>query len=1429
MKKLISAVLAFIVLFVYFSPVISAATASSSQHTTQTELDLTSFSKTAGFDFNFQPATNLWKNIVGSEQPVQLPATYTLKSNVKIVGDTFDANIKSAGQILVGSAVDNQPAMETVADGAYINKEILQAVVGKQEVIQPGTVFLNEETGTAFKVVVPMDAGEVTAPFKDNYAVTQPQINEVVSDFQIPPCQVTLNKANINSFVKLANSASSIETFIVQPGQTQVMSTGDQYASFKYLKNALIQFKFPEGTELKGSIGNGQEVTVKIKGGLALGDLGLVAEYSGFDGYEFALLAAEESYLSVDVGININQEIYIPILGIDVPFGVGRVGGGLYLVVGMNGKVTIQIRAREYMSCKMGLRGNTFCYIPTSCRPIMNLSQPKLDGDVDVDGQINGYIKAGAMVTLEIFGWDLVGAGVFIGAGVNISSSNSLLDIELYGLIQIYVTFAGDTYNLVYAKPTIMRKTQKDMGGYRATIEEACAYQDLVVGFLQTSQNEGADIKLTPAALTDFQIVVTSFSGGAVTTYPAADAYYQSDSFGRFLVQGFADLRVGDDVAIQVIAAGKTYGPCLPVKATYPFKTIEVTAADPFNDWIQGQVDPARVRNWNKQPGEDDYKILLFQGDVGIQIQKMKNMHRETVYTVHVKTDVNGQFRAENGNLKDGDPVLDVQSWNLFTANIDSDNALASTESYIAPKTIFTTRTVLETVPGSAKRYIENGRTIDQVTVNERVFIINMGGSKQLTDVTDSVICDIYGFSSQDIVNKWKGVDLGAKNRTIQLMSDPPVNTTSGETYGTSYFDLTFVKEWVWQNHKNPTIITSANHYECTTDGGAFPVTAIGVPPFIFGIKNAPVGVSIKSDSGVMSIANTAAPGIYPFTVMVSCDIKAHMPSDPPEYTEDLYPPVEQAFTLTVTQLEQIPTPTPSPSPTPTLSPTPSPTTKPSPSASPTPTLIPTPMPAAPVITSLDKGYLTPEGGTWQVTATGAAPITFSLPEDSPDYPLPERITIDPQTGVMTVGSDRPLGEYDFYINAHNSVGDASQLFHLLIVRTLPSATNNVIIGGSSPYLRSQNPYQLLGTSAPSDADIRFLSVSKSKATNTATNPPSNLVVQNIPISLPSRFLLRNDDPEDLYDSDMFIINGADYVKWDISFSLSTGEGTASFIIRDKTPMNDHHLKYVEPNIEQEINDMRQKQLDDFKNGHFGPDFETGLDDFLGDIFKSTVIDYGSIIDMIHGQNGGILGVNLTESSGALLPGKVFNALKEKVGAGVGLALNQNGAKITFMSHAIINVSGDQLFDFSYFAQAGNDAVMKQAAGSKASSFTYAFAHNGSLPGYAQFAISTNLAAGTKVNVYKYDADGKQFSLIAGGIQVDKNGIVTYMNDTTSEYLITTALLNGAILTDAYTQYNNNSEKSNKQLIFIFVGIIMLVITGVITTILIRRKAAKNK
>ena len=239
----------------------------------------------------------------------------------------------------------------------------------------------------------------------------------------------------------------------------------------------------------------------------------------------------------------------------------------------------------------------------------------------------------------------------------------------------------------------------------------------------------------------------------------------------------------------------------------------------------------------------------------------------------------------------------------------------------------------------------------------------------------------------------------------------------------------------------------------------------------------------------------------------------------------------------------------------------------------------------------------------------------------------------------------------------------------------------------------------------------------------------------------------------------------------------------------------------------------------------FGPDIESRLDiNIIDDFMDWSVFDYGSIIGALNEITEGNLKVGLGGVTGTIVPGSVFSALKDRTAQNVGLTLEQEGAVMTFMSGTVDAVEEGQRFDFAFSSQAVSETVMKEAAGLDSASFTFAFAHNKNLPGYAQFDIVTDIAAGQSVNVYRYDAQSQRFSVIADNITVADGGLVTYMNNTMSEYLITTARLKDAAVTDAYRLNNQISERRSVSWLFYAGGIFLLVLIGSTVVILARRK-----
>ena len=87
--------------------------------------------------------------------------------------------------------------------------------------------------------------------------------------------------------------------------------------------------------------------------------------------------------------------------------------------------------------------------------------------------------------------------------------------------------------------------------------------------------------------------------------------------------------------------------------------------------------------------------------------------------------------------------------------------------------------------------------------------------------------------------------------------------------------------------------------------------------------------------------------------------------------------------------------------------------------------------PAAPAITTADNtGVVFGIGGSFQVAASGATPVTFSLTG------APSGVTINSSTGLLSIVSTVPAGSYPFMITAGNGISpNATQNFTLTVSR----------------------------------------------------------------------------------------------------------------------------------------------------------------------------------------------------------------------------------------------------------------------------------------------------------------------------------------------------------------------------------------------------------
>lgn len=848
-------------------------------------------------EYEFLPASPQWSNLVSGDTPASFSATYELADNVLTVNKEVTDSIASAGQLLTGSMMHKLLPNRIIAEGGYVPRTVLDAAAQKKDrVVENGTVVVDESSGTAFKVVAPTEFTGVfdadaelhktVVPLESTYAVAQPELHEVLKDFSLGGENgetVTLTRANIFEF------APNVEKNLVQPTGYKTMSFGDSYKGFKNLSDdPLMKLQF-ENERLDARLGSGSPISVTVSGGLGVDKIDVSARYTASDGYHLTMTLNQESYLVVEMEAEIAEEIIIPIFGIHVAVKAGdkeiaRIAGGVFVIVGMDGTLKLEAEAREFSSTIAGVRGSTKFYIPTSIHPVYD-PHFESDGDVDLSGDIDGYLKFGPMLKLDVFGFKLVGAGAFLGVGASVQTDGHFLDVELYGLLQVYIDFLGKHLSLVNFRPTILTKRQTDTAGFQVTFLEAYVYPGRVGGILKTdppgkgqpyvvAENIPYRILVVPAGETFDPNVAGDIDKPAIRKYPA-DGYALTNTEGEFIQMDDTIILGGEVACLEFQWLGKSYFSA-PISPTLPFEKAAITEADYFNDYVKGEVQPVRVINWYAGPNDPPYEWVYY-GNGLITL----NPYLSTTWNIHIPyggqartlTDEKGRFDTRN-TLMSAVPSIPLQNQYFdvyenaensgsaggFDFRLDYNNATSGDRIQCKTTSPLLFTRLVEEVSDSYERYEEDGKLIDRMSYDEYIWIVNPHGTRTVTEAEFGYRGGM--FSTQDYfwdlddskVPRFEYETAFTPNSDAPLIDKSgvpilgkctltPVLDENGGPTGATLFTQRVTVEWVWQEHPNPVKITSADHTAATTAGGSFQVTADGIAPFAFTLIGAPQGL----------------------------------------------------------------------------------------------------------------------------------------------------------------------------------------------------------------------------------------------------------------------------------------------------------------------------------------------------------------------------------------------------------------------------------------------------------------------------------------------------------------------------------------------------------------------------------------------------------
>ena len=695
--------------------------------------------------------------------------TFKLRPNVVVANSVFnEATLQRELKLdaeIDGPSLPMTPQMK-LSLGALVSKDALaplQAETG--QALGVGSIIVDETNRVAFKI-----ASISTQGGNGYYKVERPELFEVFQDYVIPRQAVYLTRDNLTA------ASEEISNAISTPAKGQA---GDAIEG--QFQDPLIVLKFQDQTfniETTGST-----VQVVLDGVLVIDKIRLDGEYSCFGGYQFQVSIGEGIGLDVDVKSNIDEELFIPLFAIDVPAGIGDVRGGLYLIVGLNGKFTIGVNMGEWAKASLGLRGGTKFCVPHSFRPIGSFEKD-LFGDASFAGEINGEIKAGPMVDLELFGWDVAGAGAFAGFGAtcdgNITSDGFYrINAELYVPVHFYLTFVGKSFDLfkqhyILAQLQKVYSASKDSSGevrtFDVSFNEACAYRRVVWG--RVLDLDAPEVDGEPAPLSNSPVEITVTRGGSSSTYSGT-----TDSNGYFAIRD-VDLQKGDEIRVTKLDSLPVNS--MPVSPTFPFRKVTLDYVDFFDDSARGQVAPARVVDWDEtfRQGKRIYTEIYYTGDIVFDI------NGESEYP-STQSDSQGNFYISH-DFKPNHKVKAHISWNGFDYS----------SSEVIPDTDIGFHIVEEPIMISSYN-LENEYSKGRVTTADHMTIVNLRGEKSFDGLT------LQGKAYYFLMRRPYPVCVGPQ----AVMFTPQIGlkefsqkvpSGSGSSDGTSEITRYFVEEWEW-------------------------------------------------------------------------------------------------------------------------------------------------------------------------------------------------------------------------------------------------------------------------------------------------------------------------------------------------------------------------------------------------------------------------------------------------------------------------------------------------------------------------------------------------------------------------------------------------------------------------------------------------------
>ncbi|MBA1334024.1 MAG: hypothetical protein HPY66_1508 [Firmicutes bacterium] len=515
-------------------------------------------------------------------------------------------------------------AIKNHASGGKISSSLLPEV-------EPGKIYIDPSSLIALEFVRG-EGGILYILLADD--------DKLVEELSIPEQTVFLNEANITYLAQGINIAS----YKMKSGTTE---------------RAGFNFYFNEKQTLPGYDQEGKRVEVTLKGSLNIDSPAVEVKYTEESGYKFIFYASQRAEVQAELLAQLKKDVKIPLYDFTVPAEGCKITVGFFLVLGVDGKITLEYSVKQSSSVRAGLQGSTSYYLPTSFNVVKEVSFEFSPEELSLSADVKGELSLLAEVAFDILGKGKVildnKIGVLLEAKAGVQGGiGDYLSIKGDGFAKIYGRVkikSFDKSKTIYEyKYPIFNYVKARSSSYNIDIAEACAYRDIIQGSI-VEKGTGK-----PYANQEILLKVTSYSGVEKLLVASTD---NSGFFSRSF-----DLKKGDQVRVKIPGSGDLWS--YPREASFPYNHVAVEVADYLSNTVKGYVSGS---------GQG---LSSYNGPVSLFIERSNNIplhHQEDLslpveYTIRLQAQSSGgAFQLQGVDLRPFDRVYAVVDSEGFTIN----------------------------------------------------------------------------------------------------------------------------------------------------------------------------------------------------------------------------------------------------------------------------------------------------------------------------------------------------------------------------------------------------------------------------------------------------------------------------------------------------------------------------------------------------------------------------------------------------------------------------------------------------------------------------------------------------------------------------------------------------------------------------------------